>query len=327
MNKFIKSILITVLTIILFTGCNNSNQAKNQKTDYIIGIVQFAEHPSLDNCREGFIEGIGQNEFGYSLKFDVQNAQSDISTLNSITQKFALNKIDLICAIATPAAQAAYTAVQDTNIPVVMTAVSSPVEAGLAESFDKPNKGITGTCDIIPAETQLAMIRSILPEAKTIGILYSTGEINSEVQIKMYQDIASDYGFTIEATGVSNQSEIPMALDTLLTKVDCLNNLTDNTVVAALTTVLDKANEKKIPVFGSEEEQVKNGCVASQGINYIDLGIQTGKIAARILNGTAPEAIPIEVIEEYKLVVNKNALQSLGLTLSDDLNAKAEFVE
>lgn len=318
MNKIIKSMFTFGLSTLLLSACASTNASTN--TNYTVGIIQFAEHPSLDNCRTGFIEGLKEAGFedGKNIKIEYKNSQSDFSNVNTISQNFVADKVDLICAIATPAAQSAYNAAMDSNIPVVMTAVSDPVAAGLAEALDKPNKGITGTSDIIPAQKQLALIRNFLPEAKTIGILYSTGEVNSEVQIDMYKEVAGEYGFTIETAGVSNQSEIPMALDTLLSKVDCLNNLTDNTVVSALTTILDKANEKNIPVFGSEEEQVKNGCVASEGLDYVELGKKTGQMAARILNGETAESIAIEAIEQSSPIVNKSSLEKLGLTLPNN---------
>lgn len=318
MNKIIKSIFTFGLSTILLSACASTNASTN--TNYTVGIIQFAEHSSLDNCRTGFIEGLKEAGFedGKNIKIEYKNSQSDFSNVNTISQNFVADKVDLICAIATPAAQSAYNAAIDSNIPVVMTAVSDPVAAGLAEALDKPNKGITGTSDIIPAHKQLELIRNFLPEAKTIGILYSTGEVNSEVQIDMYKEVAGEYGFTIETAGVSNQSEIPMALDTLLSKVDCLNNLTDNTVVSALTTILDKANEKNIPVFGSEEEQVKNGCVASEGLDYVELGKKTGQMAARILNGEAAESIAIEAIEQSSPIINKSSLEKLDLTLPDN---------
>lgn len=318
MNKIIKSMFTLGLSTLLLSACASTNASTN--TNYTVGIIQFAEHSSLDNCRTGFIEGLKEAGFedGKNIKIEYKNSQSDFSNVNTISQNFVADKVDLICAIATPAAQSAYNAAMDSNIPVVMTAVSDPVAAGLAEALDKPNKGITGTSDIIPAQKQLALIRNFLPEAKTIGILYSTGEVNSEVQIDMYKEVAGEYGFTIETAGVSNQSEIPMALDTLLSKVDCLNNLTDNTVVSALTTILDKANENNIPVFGSEEEQVKNGCVASEGLDYVELGKKTGQMAARILNGEAAESIAIEAIEQSSPIVNKSSLEKLGLTLPNN---------
>lgn len=318
MNKIIKSMFTFGLSTLLLSACASTNASTN--TNYTVGIIQFAEHPSLDNCRTGFIEGLKEAGFedGKNIKIEYKNSQSDFSNVNTISQNFVADKVDLICAIATPAAQSAYNAAMDSNIPVVMTAVSDPVAAGLAEALDKPNKSITGTSDIIPSQKQLALIRNFLPEAKTIGILYSTGEVNSEVQIDMYKEVAGEYGFTIETAGVSNQSEIPMALDTLLSKVDCLNNLTDNTVVSALTTILDKANEKNIPVFGSEEEQVKTGCVASEGLDYVELGKKTGQMAARILNGEAAESIAIEAIEQSSPIVNKSSMEKLGLTLPNN---------
>jgi putative ABC transport system substrate-binding protein len=268
MRKAFAVLLAACLVAAVLSACGNTGtaddvqrNADNAGETYKIGILQFAEHPSLDNCREGFIEGLKQEGFveGENVTFDYQNSQADTNIANQIAQNFVSGGSDLICAIATPAAQAAYNAAQESKTPVIYSAISDPVTAKLVGADGKSGLTVTGTSDNLPVEKQLAMIRELLPDAKKIGILYTLSEVNSESQIKTFKELAPKYGFEIVESGVTSTADIPLALDSLLKKVDCLNNLTDNTVVTALATVLDKSKTANIPVFGSEIEQVKAG--------------------------------------------------------------------
>ena len=283
-----------------------------------IGIAQFAEHPSLDNCREGFILGLADAGYveGDNVKFIVQNAQADMGLTQQIAQQMA-QECDLICAIATPMAQAAVNACMDNGKPVIYTAVSDPVAAMLANAEGKSSLNVTGSCDLLPVEAQLKLIRAIMPEAKTIGILYTTSETNSESQLKLYQNLAPQYGFEIVASGVSTGADIPLAVDSILPKVDCLSNLTDNTVVSYLAMIIDKANAAKKPVFGSEIEQVKNGCLASEGVEYISLGRDTGKMAAEVLGGAFAGDIAFISSQGGDMCYNLNVAAALGITIPE----------
>ena len=294
-----------------------------------IGIAQFAEHGSLDNCREGFIAGLAENGFveGENLKIEYQNAQADMGIANQIATQFVSEGVDMMCAIATPSAQACYNAADGKDIPTIFTAISDPVAAMLAGEDKMPLGNVTGTSDALPVEAQLKTIRAMMPEATKIGILYTTSETNSESQIKVFEEVAPQYGFEIVTSGISTSADIPLALDALLPKVDCLTNLTDNTVVSALALVLDKANTAGKPVFGSEIEQVKLGCVASEGLEYYELGRQTGAMAAKILKGEAQASeMPYEIIEEASLYVNSAAMAALNMTLPEELAARAQDV-
>ena len=294
-----------------------------------IGIAQFAEHGSLDNCREGFIAGLAENGFfeGENLKIEYQNAQADMGIANQIATQFVSEGVDMMCAIATPSAQACYNAADGKDIPTIFTAISDPVAAMLAGEDKMPLGNVTGTSDALPVEAQLKTIRAMMPEATKIGILYTTSETNSESQIKVFEAVAPQYGFEIVTSGISTSADIPLALDALLPKVDCLTNLTDNTVVSALALVLDKAHTAGKPVFGSEIEQVKLGCVASEGLEYYELGRQTGAMAAKILKGEAKASeMPYEIIEEASLYVNSAAMAALNMTLPEDLAARAQDV-
>ena len=318
-----KKLICVVAALVLLMSLSLTAAAESEQ--YTIGIAQFAEHGSLDNCREGFLMGLAEAGIveGENLTIDYQNAQADMGIANQIAQQFASNNVDLMCAIATPVAQACYNAAEG-NIPTIYTAVTDPVAAMLAGEGGSPVGNATGTSDKLPVENQLKAIRAIMPEAKKIGILYTTSEVNSESAIAEYQALAPEYGFEIVTSGISTTADIPMALDSLLSQVDVMTNLTDNTVVSALSLVLDKANAASIPVFGSEIEQVKLGCVASEGLDYIALGKQTGAMAAKVLKGEATcQDLPYEVISESSLYVNYEAMEALGLTLPEDMAARA----
>lgn len=353
MKKSMKAMLLGTLAMAALAGCSSkpaepataptttaeatadtkaSDAADTSAADgasYTIGIGQFAEHGSLDNCREGFLQGLAEEGIveGENLTILYENSQADGGTASQIINNFIAKKADLICAIATPIAQAAYGGARKENIPVIYTAVTDPVAAALAGEDGTPVGEVTGTSDKLPVEKQLEMIRQILPDAKTIGILYSTSEVNSETAIAEYKAAAPDYGFEIVEGPVTATSDIPLAADSILEKVDCLNNLTDNTVVSALPTILDKAAKKNIPVFGSEVEQVKIGCLASIGLDYIDLGRQTGKMAAKVLKGEAKASeMKYEVIEEAAFYGNLKVAENLGITLPAELTDSAAEV-
>ena len=293
---------------------------------YTIGISQFAVHGSLDNCREGFLQGLAEEGIveGENLTVDYMNAEASTEYANQIAADLVSASPDLICAIATPSAQSCYNAAMDKDIPVVYTAITDPVAAQLANEDGSAVGNITGTSDKLPVEKQLEMIRELLPDAKTIGIIYTTSEANSEASIAEYEAAVEEYGFTLETVGISTISEVSLAADTLLAKVDCLNNLTDNTVVQALPTILDKANAKGIPVFGSEIEQVKKGCLAAEGLDYVALGVTTGKMAAQILKGEAEASeLPYESIADSGLYLNTAVAESLGITIPESAQERA----
>lgn len=310
------------LTMVLSLAACGGDAASGEVP--VIGICQYGQHGSLDNCREGFLQGLEEAGLveGTDYTIDYQNASFDDNMAIQIAQAFSAEDAALMVGIATPAATACYAAAEDKDIPVVFTAITDPVGAKL----DSGN--ITGTSDVLPVQGQLELIRAIQPEADTIGIVYTTSEANSVYSIGVYEDLAADYGFTIEAIGVTAQSEVTQAVDTLISQgVDCLSNLTDNNVVGVLGSILEKTNEAGIPVYGSEIEQMELGCVAGAGLDYVQLGIQTGKMAAQILTGEATcEDLPYETIENYGLYVNSNALAAMGLTLPEDVAQNAEEV-
>ncbi|MCI6568793.1 ABC transporter substrate-binding protein [Dysosmobacter sp. HCP28S3_G4] len=287
----------------------------------IIGIAQYGEHGSLDNCRTGFLQGLenaGLKE-GVDFELDYQNAGFDDSIDSQIAQRFSDENAAMMVGIATPSAVACYNAAEEKDIPVIFTAVTDPVGAKL----DSGN--VTGTSDMLPVEGQLKLIRQLQPDADTIGIIYTTSESNSLYSIEVYNQMAGDYGFTIDAVAVTSQAEVTQAVDKLLAdKVDCLSNLTDNNVVGVLPAILEKTDEAGVPVYGSEVEQVKLGCVAGAGLDYVKLGIQTGEMAAKVFKGeTTCADLPYEVIQNYDLYVNSTALAALNIELPVELASTA----
>ena len=326
MNKKMVAVLVSaMMTMGLLTGCKSSG-SQSGDAEYTIGISQFAEHGSLDNCREGFIEGLKEEgiEEGENLKIEYKNAAADQGTAKQISDTFVSDKVDLICGIATPSAQAAFNSAMNSDIPVIYTAVTDPAEAKLVDEEGNPVGEITGTSDELPIKEQLEMIREILPDAKKVGILYTTSEANSVSALSTYKKLAGDYDLEIVEKGVTQTADISLAAEELLGEVDCLTNLTDNTVVNSLATILDKANAQKIPVFGSEIEQVKLGCLAAEGLDYIKLGKQTGKMAAQVLKGEKKASeIKYETISEPGLYVNTKAAENLGITIDESLVSQA----
>ncbi len=310
-----KCIFITIFVIftMFLAGCSSSTLPK-------VGISQYGEHASLDNCREGFIQGLKNEGYidGETISLDYQNASFDNGISTQIATTYASQNVDLMVGIATPSATALYAAAEDKNIPVVFTAITDPVNAKL----DQGN--ITGTSDQLPIHGQLSLIRALQPQATTIGIIYTTSEPNSISALEEYQRLAPEYGFIIDAIGVTQQSEVTMAADTLIARqVHAFSNLTDNNVVGVLPALLEKATHASIPIYGSEIEQVKLGCVAAAGIDYYQLGVQTGTLAARILSGEAKASdLPYETIEDYTIYMNTDALSTFNLTAPDTVDGK-----
>lgn len=325
-RNFVSAALALTLTLSL-AACGSQETTSDDSGDgsspkYLIGISQYGQHGSLDNCREGFLQGLeeaGLKE-GVDFEVDYRNADFDDTMTTQIGDAFSAEDVDLMVGIATNSAVACFNAAEDKDIPVIFTAITDPVGAHL----DSGN--ITGTSDALPVAGQLELIRALQPDADTVGIIYTTSEPNSVYSVGIYEDLAADYGFTIDAVGVTSQVEVPQAVDQLIADgVDCLSNLTDNNVVGVLTSILEKTDEAGIPVYGSEVEQVKLGCVAGAGLDYVQLGIQTGKMAAKVLTGEATcEDLPYETIENYGLYINSDSLSALGITVPEDIAQSAQ---
>ncbi|ADG06651.1 ABC transporter substrate-binding protein [Kyrpidia tusciae] len=305
------------------TPSGGSDAAKVKK----IGIIQIMDHPALNAARDGFIQALADAGYkeGEKVTFDRQNAQNDQSVAKTIADKFVRDEDDLILAVATPAAQAVYNATK--TIPIVFTAVTDPVKAGLVQSLDHPGTNVTGTSDAVPIGEQLKLIQQILPQAKNIGFLYNPGEPNSVVQLDQAKQVAPQFGFNFIPQPVSGLNDVKVATAQLTSKVDAIYVPTDNTVVSAIATVVATAKEKKIPVFGSEEGQVQQGALITKGIDYKKLGYQAGQLAVKILSGADPKTLPVETAKNLGVVVNLKTAQDLGITIPDSLLQDAKKIQ
>ena len=287
-----------------------------------VGVIQYATHPSLDNCYEGFVQGLAEGGYvqGDNLTIDFQNAMGDMANSDMQAKTMVSNGEDMLVGIATPSAMSAYAATKDEGKPVVFVAVSDAVAAGIVKSNEEPGTNCTGVSDVLNLEEQVKMIRAFQPEAKKIGIIYTTSEPNSVSHLEKIKPIAEKYGFEIVAEGISSAAEVATAASSLIAKdVDCINNFTDNNVVDNLPLVLHATDEAGIPVYGSEVEQVVNGCLATQGIDYVALGREAGLMASKILNGEAePATMAVGLIDEVTPAYNSEVATRLGIALPTD---------
>lgn len=307
-------------------GATSSGKASSENKEVKIGIVQIVEHPALDSAREGFLDTLKKNgyEEGKNLKVDYQNAQGDQSVLQSIAQKFASSKYDLILAIATPSAQVMASATKD--IPILITAVTDPVEAKLVNSMEKPGTNVTGTTDMNPLKEQFDLLKKLVPQAKKVGVIYNAGEVNSQVQVRMAKDVAKNLGIELIEATVTTSADVLQASQSLVGKVDAIYVPTDNMVVSAAQSVVQVANKNKIPIIAGESSVVDKGGLATIGINYNNLGKQTGEMALKVLKGSKPQDMAIESQKQFDTVFNKETLTLLGIKLPDDL-AKIAIVK
>ncbi|WP_349673411.1 ABC transporter substrate-binding protein [Lacrimispora sp.] len=282
---------------------------------YKIGVLQLVQHTALDASNKGFIKALDDAGLNYTV--DQQNASGDQPTCQTIASKLVNDGDDLILAIATPAAQAVAGATSE--IPVLITAVTDPAASDLVESNEVPGGNITGTSDLTPVKEQIALLKKILPDAKTVGVLYCTAESNSEIQAKMAKEAIEAAGMTAVDYTVSSSNEIQTVVTSMVGKVDAIYAPTDNTIAAGMTTVAMIANENKIPTICGEEGMVKAGGLATYGIDYYELGYLTGKQAVKILTeGGDVSKMPIEYLplEKCKLSVNEETAKTLGIDLS-----------
>ena len=311
--KKIIAIILTLTLIFAFAGCGSKASAK--KT---IGIIQFGSHASLNNCYEGILKGLkeqGISEDDYDIQ--IENSNFDPSVSQTQANKFVNKKAAVIIAIATPSAVAAANAVADKDIPVVYCAIT---DSTVMDNY----KNVTGSSDIPNFQKQLEVVTAFMNKTNLkIGVLYSTEESSSPVQVEELKKAAEKYdGMEILDSAVADINTIDAKTEDLISKgVDCFVNLLDNTIVGKLDNILSITNEKKIPVFGSEIEQVKVGCIASSSIDYIDVGAAAGKSAAEILNGKNASDIPVSRITEPASYYNSKVCEKLGITVPTTVTA------
>jgi putative tryptophan/tyrosine transport system substrate-binding protein len=325
--KKLSMILIASFLVIL-AACGTSDEdkggARDGDADYVVGIIQHVEHPSLDQATEGFKKAL--EDAGLKVKFDEENAQNDVKNNQAIAQKFVGDKVDLIFANATPSAQAAVNETKE--IPIVFTSVTDPVGAGLVASMEQPGGNVTGTSDNNPEAipSTLQLIKDMGYE--TVGTVYNAGEQNSVTQVDQVKAEAEKLGLTVKEANVSTSAEVKQAAESLAGSVDVFYIITDNTVVSSLESVIIVSEQEKIPLFVGELDSVKRGGFAGFGFSYYDIGYEAGEKAVQILKGEAePGEIPATFPQKLVLEINEDAAQKMGVEISEELKAKATLVK
>jgi len=317
-------LLAVLLALGAVAGCGGAEQ---EAEPVKLGVIQIVEHPALDAARQGFLDVLAENGYkdGENLAVDYQNAQGQQDTLQTIANKFVQDKKDLILAIATPSAQAM--ADKTSDIPILITAVTDPVAAKLVKSMDKPDTNVTGTTDMNPIKEQLQLIKDLVPEAKKIGVIYNSSEVNSQVQVKICKEVAPELGLEIVEAPITASNEVMQGAQSLVGRCDAVYVPTDNMVVAAIASVVKVGEDNKLPVFAGEENTVKGGAIGTYGIDYYKLGRQTGEMALRVLQGEKPQDMPIESQKELSLTLNLGAAERMGVTIPEEMKAQANLVQ
>ncbi|MFI3084330.1 MULTISPECIES: tryptophan ABC transporter substrate-binding protein [Streptococcus] len=326
-NLLATIVALTVMVVAaLFLTQKEQNNSSNSTEKVKIGVLQFVTHDSLDEIYKGIKAGL--EEGGYSttdnLEIDFMNAEGDQSQVQTMSKKLVDNGNELLIGIATPAAQGLANAT--TELPIIMGAVTDPVGANLVTDLKNPGGNITGVSDQTPVADAVSLIKEITPDAKTIGVLYSSNEDNSKIQVAEFKAAAEEAGYTVLEYAVASSNEIAATVEVASSKADVLFTPVDNTVASAFSTVVSVANKTKTPIFTSVEDMVEGGGIASVTLSQYDLGVATGKMAAKILDGANPSDTPVQIFNEGTVVVNQKVAKELGITLSDDVISKASKV-
>lgn len=321
----IVALTVMVVAALFMTQKEQSSQsASSEKVK--IGVLQFVTHDSLDEIYKGIKAGL--EEGGYSttdnLEIDFMNAEADQSQVQTMSKKLVDNGNELLIGIATPAAQGLANAT--TELPIIMGAVTDPVGANLVTDLKNPGGNITGVSDQTPVADAVSLIKEITPDAKTIGVLYSSNEDNSKIQVAEFKAAAEEAGYTVLEYVVASSNELASTVEVATSKTDVLFTPVDNTVASAFSTVVSVANKTKTPIFTSVEDMVEGGGIASVTLSQYDLGVATGKMAAKILDGANPGDTPVQIFNEGTIVVNQKVAKELGITLSDDVIDQASKV-
>ena len=320
--KKVVSIVITLCFLFTLAGCGGTTTEDDNTIQ--VGVIQLAEHPALDQSYEGFAAAL--KDAGIEADIELKNAQGDVSNCETIANKFVNDKVDLILAIATNAAQAAANATE--TIPVVLTAVTDPEFSGLVDTNEHPGHNVTGTSDLTPVEAQIDLLKDILPDAKTVAIMFNGAEDNSIFQADMAEKAITAKGMTPMKVSISELNQIQSVVESLVGKVDAIYIPTDNLLAEGMATVAMITNENKIPVIVGEEGQVINGGLATYGLSYFNLGYKAGEMAVEILNGADPAEMAIGYLpaEDCELIINMETVKELGITIPDEVLSRARKI-
>lgn len=316
---------IAAMSVGMLAGCSGGSQ-QEEKT-YKVGVVQLMQHGALDQSNQGMIDGLRDSgyEEGKNLEINQQNAQGDQSNLQTIAQQFLADEVDIILSISTPATQVMAAATEE--IPIVGTAITSFEQAGLVDSDEAPGTNVTGTHDMSPVAEQIDLLLQVVPDAKTVGTIYTSSEKNSQVQVEILKEVAAEKGLTVVERTISTVNDIQQAAQSLVGEVDAIWLPTDNNVASAMPQVVGVTDEAGLVTLGGEESQVTAGATLTYGINFYQIGYDAGLMAAKILDGDAePATMPIQGPSDLKLVINTEAVEIIGVDIPDELMEQAELV-
>lgn len=320
--KKLMSILMAGLLMAAMSGCSadNSDSGKLQ-----VGVVQITEHTSLDTIRQSFLDEMEALGYGEDkIEFDIQNAQGEQSNLSSICKKFVGDGVDLIVAIATPTAQTA--AASTTDIPVIFSAVTDPVEAKLLTDPEHPDGNVTGTSDAIPVDEVMQLCRELTPDVQTIGFMYTTSEINSQVTVEKAMAEAEAMGYQTKLMTISEVSELQQAAQSLAEDVDAIYVPIDNTIAQAMQTLAQVGIDNQIPIYTGADSMVQDGGFATVGIEYTKLGQETAKMAAEVLEGTPVSELPVVTMEEFGTFINPDTAEAIGIEIPQEIADSATML-
>ncbi|HEL1603262.1 TPA: ABC transporter substrate-binding protein [Streptococcus suis] len=312
--KKLATISVASMGLLTLAACSSSSEQAS--SDVVkVGVLQYMEHESLTAAREGFVAELEANGYkeGEKLVLDYQNAQGDQANLQTISEQL-IDGNDIVLAIATPSAQSLATV--STETPIVFTAVTDPLSADLVESIEKPGGLLTGTSDQAPIDKQVELLGQAVPDAKTVGILYTTSERNSEVQVEQAKELLEKAGYKVVVKGITSSNEVQDATTSLMKDVDALFIPTDNTVASTMTMIGELSVEHKVPVIGGSTDMVDEGGLLTYGTNYEALGRQTAKMAIKIIEGANVSETAVEYPETVSLHINEEMAQKLGIDTS-----------
>lgn len=322
--------LVSLMLMVSLTACASpkAQQVTGNPVKKKIGIIQVVEHPSLNEIRESIIAQLKDKGFkdGENITIDYQNAQNDQSNLKAIAQKFVNGKYDLIIAIATPSAQAVVSQTKD--IPILFSSVIDPIGAGIISNFEKPGGNVSGTSNAVSADKVMEVANLITPNIKTIGTIYNPSESNAAYVIKSLKEYTTKNKITLIEAPVTGSSEVQQAANSLVGKVDAIFIPNDNTVATAMLSVSQIAIKAKLPVYVTADSLVRDGGLATNGINYTTLGKETADMAVEVLNGKKIGDIPARTMSKMSIYLNKDTAKAIGVNFPEDIVKQAvEVIE
>ncbi|WP_338490192.1 ABC transporter substrate-binding protein [Ruoffia tabacinasalis] len=307
--KFIN--IITTVVLALLPILAGGQAVKAQEETINIGVVQYVEHEALDAVLKGFQETLEDSAYGDRIEWDINNASGDQASLQSLSEKVARDN-DILFAIATPAAQTLASVEQEK--PIFIAAVTDPVEAGLADSMEVPGGNITGTSDMAPIEEQVDLLIRNFPDVETVGLIYNSSEVNSQVQAGVAVELLEEQGLATDVQTVISTNDISQVMNALVGNVDAMFMVTDNTIDSAITLVGDIAKEAGIPTIGSSDSVVRTNGLATLSNSYEDYGVQTAEMVIRMLDEDLnPGEMEIELGKDFQIVVNEDFAEAIGV--------------